>query len=75
MNRPSRAGLERSPGGWGAGHPSPRPPADALAERDRRMSYVETANMAVLGDPPPGRSALDGWVHRGDGGAGTRERW
>jgi hypothetical protein len=37
------------------------------------MAYVETPNMAVLGDPPPGRSALDGYVHRGD--YGGREKW
>jgi hypothetical protein len=53
----------------------PRPSAEALADRDRRLNYIETVHMAVLGDPPPGRSALDGWVPRGVAACGFRERW
>lgn len=34
-------------------------PAHVLADRDRRRLLDLTPNMAVLGDPPPGRSALD----------------
>src|SRR5512139_265518 len=34
-------------------------PGSVIAERDRRLSYAPTPNMIVLGDPPPGRSALE----------------
>lgn len=34
-------------------------PAEVLAERDARLNVPLTINMAILGDPPPGRSALD----------------
>lgn len=37
----------------------PRPSAEMLAERDRHLDAHLTANMVVLGDPLPGRSALD----------------
>lgn len=75
MTRATRVGLERAPGSFGAGYVAPRPSADILAERDARMSYVETPNQAVLGDPPPGRSAFDGYVHRGDYSGKCREKW
>jgi hypothetical protein len=74
MPRKSRAGLERAPHGRGT-QPSARPPADVVAERNARLGYVETIGTAVLGDPPPGRSALDGYVHRGDSSGQMRERW
>lgn len=34
-------------------------PAEALAERERAASIVPTIHQALLGDPLPGRSALD----------------
>jgi hypothetical protein len=37
----------------------PRPPDYVLEARDARLSYEPSANMAILGDPPPGHSALD----------------
>jgi hypothetical protein len=37
----------------------PRPPSEVLADRDRSREAELTANMVVLGDPLPGRSALD----------------
>lgn len=36
-----------------------RAPATVLAERDAASAADLTPNMAVLGDPLPGRSALD----------------
>jgi hypothetical protein len=39
--------------------PFHRPPAHVLEERDAAASLELTANMIVLGDPPPGRSMLD----------------
>lgn len=50
-----RAGLlggtfEQKPG---------RPTEAMLADRDRRLGVEPTPNMVVLGDPPPGQSALD----------------
>lgn len=36
-----------------------RAPAAVLAERDARLNAPLTLNMAILGDPPPGRSALE----------------
>jgi hypothetical protein len=37
-----------------------RPPVDVLADRERRLGIVpETLGQALLGDPMPGRSALD----------------
>ncbi len=39
--------------------PKYRPDPCVIAERDSRADYIQTPNMAVLGDPPPGRSALD----------------
>jgi hypothetical protein len=35
------------------------PPPGSVEERDVRNAYVPTANQRVLGDPPPGRSALE----------------
>jgi hypothetical protein len=37
----------------------PIAPPDRVADRDRRACAPQTPNMAVLGDPVPGRSALD----------------
>jgi hypothetical protein len=34
-------------------------PSEVLAERDAVWEADLTPNMVVLGDPPPGRSALD----------------
>lgn len=34
-------------------------PSQVLAERDRAYGDWLTVNQAILGDPPPGRSALD----------------
>lgn len=34
-------------------------PAHVLAERERCMAYEPTPNILILGDPVPGRSALD----------------
>jgi hypothetical protein len=34
-------------------------PSEVLAERDAVRDADLTPNMVVLGDPPPGRSALD----------------
>lgn len=34
-------------------------PADVLFDRERRRSANPTPNMSILGDPLPGRSALD----------------
>jgi len=42
-----------------AGAPRPTIPVAVLEDRDRRAACELTANMLVLGDPPPGRSALD----------------
>jgi hypothetical protein len=39
--------------------PISRAPAAVLAERDATSAAELTPNMAVLGDPLPGRSALD----------------
>lgn len=39
--------------------PIHRPPAEVLAERDRILFVDRTPNQEVLGDPLPGRSALD----------------
>jgi hypothetical protein len=36
-----------------------RPPQSVLDDRDRRLAMPETIEMWLLGDPPPGRSALD----------------
>lgn len=36
-----------------------RPPQSVLDERDRRQALPETIGTRLLGDPPPGRSALD----------------
>ena len=36
-----------------------RPTADILAERDRYLSAPRTLTQSLLGDPPPGYSALD----------------
>jgi hypothetical protein len=36
-----------------------RAPQEVLAERDAAWANELTPNMAVLGDPLPGRSALD----------------
>jgi|GEM_PF-2156870 hypothetical protein len=68
-------GQQHDPVEQGAGRLDPRPSAEALADRDRRLNYVETLHMALLGDPPPGRSALDGWIPRGVSACGVRERW
>jgi hypothetical protein len=35
------------------------PPAHVMAERDRAYAVEPTPNMIVLGDPLPGRSALE----------------
>lgn len=45
------------------GHRHEPPPARVLAERDRMLSQPATPNMLCLGDPPPGRRAID---QRGD---------
>lgn len=45
-----------------------RAPAEILAERDRILSQPQTLNMIFLGDPLPGRSALD----RGSGTPSNR---
>lgn len=37
----------------------PLAPPDALADRERRLLSDLTPNQMVLGDPAPGRSALD----------------
>jgi len=40
------------------------------------MSYMPTISTVLLGDPPPGRSALDGWVQKGEGtGREYGDRW
>jgi hypothetical protein len=36
-----------------------RPSREAFAARNKRLAYVETFETRYLGDPPPGRSALD----------------
>lgn len=36
-----------------------KPSEQQLAERDRALSYEPTPNHIILGDPPPGRSALE----------------
>jgi hypothetical protein len=36
-----------------------RPPPQAVAERDLVYAAMPTLHMRLLGDPPPGRSALD----------------
>jgi hypothetical protein len=38
---------------------SVRPPPEVLAERDRVLSAPRSPNMEILGDPLPGRDALD----------------
>lgn len=43
--------------GW-AGH-SAKVPEDVAAERSRALNADRTPNMTVLGDPLPGRSALE----------------
>jgi hypothetical protein len=42
-----------------AGHIAKQVPANALAERERAYSAARTPNQIHLGDPLPGRSALD----------------
>jgi len=37
----------------------PEPPPEVWAEAERVMAAALTPNMLVLGDPPPGRRALD----------------
>lgn len=59
MTRVKRVYLKRAPDGPGAGRLDKRPPPRLIDERNRRMAYVDTPNIVVLGDPPPGRSALD----------------
>lgn len=41
------------------GHRHEPPPARVLAERDRILSRQPTLAEAILGDPPPGRRAID----------------
>jgi hypothetical protein len=41
------------------GHRHVSPPAEVLAERDRLLARTPTINEALLGDPPPGRRAID----------------
>lgn len=40
-------------------HPCPKPPEEVLAERDRRFSRPINIRNDFLGEPEPGRSALD----------------
>lgn len=47
-----------------AGEPDHRPPPYVIAERDARLSRPRTFQVDFLGDPEPGRSALD---HRNAG--------
>ena len=47
---------------------------DVLAERDAATAAELTPNMAVLGDPLPGRSALDAKM-RALQGAGSNAGW
>jgi hypothetical protein len=46
-------------GGMSAGNPGERPDPAAVAARNARAAYVESFEMRWLGDPPPGRSALE----------------
>lgn len=62
------------PHSYGNG-PSGRPSARQIAERDARRNFVETPNHVLLGDPPPGRSALDGYVPQGAYKGVCREKW
>lgn len=39
--------------------PAPKPPAGAVVERDRRLARPFNIGIDLLGDPEPGRSALD----------------
>ena len=39
--------------------------ADQIKERDERAGLPRTLGMDLMGDPLPGRSALDGWIQRG----------
>jgi hypothetical protein len=60
--RTRRECLEAARTKKAAGLPSPvnvRVPDAVLAERDRALGAMRTPNMEVLGDPLPGRAALD----------------
>jgi hypothetical protein len=41
------------------GHRDRAPPSSVIAERDRVLAQPRTITEMLLGDPPPGRSALD----------------
>lgn len=43
----------------GYSHNDPRPPAEALQQREAAASRPYDIRYDVLGEPPPGRSALD----------------
>lgn len=44
---------------FSAGNPDPRPSVQMIAEAKRRRSFIMTLETELMGDPPPGQSALD----------------
>jgi hypothetical protein len=65
------AGVKR----WWTGNQGPRGdaiPQHVFADRDRREEAARdalTPNMIHLGDPPPGRSALENRIAKGSSGS------